>query len=163
MASETINVRTTTTEKVVLDAAAKAAMKAKLVRVLERGHLSDRLNIMKNDKHYEWASRDPVEISRLQAMGFKLCQDEDLKANALHNDGTQNITVGDVVLMEAPLELKELIDDAKKEIYEKRHGKGAKQEEKDFVARINQSGLPTINESSSEAVDGNSLKNLVNG
>lgn len=163
MASETINLRTETTAKVVMDPKAKAELKAKLVRVLERGHLSDRLNIGKTDKHYEWASKDPVDIARLQAMGFKICADPELKQNALHNDGTTNITVGDVVLMEAPHELKELIDEANQEIYRRRHGKHSKQEEKDFEGRIKQTGLPSFNESSSDAVDGASLKTIVSG
>ena len=163
MASEVINVRTETAAKVVMSPEDRAKLKAKLVRVLERGHLSDRLNVNKTDKHYEWVSKDPVDIARLQAMGFKICDDAELKKNALHNDGTSNITVGDVVLMEAPLELKEMIDEANKEIYQRRHGKKTKQEESDFEGRIKQTGLPSFNESSSEAVGGEALKNLVTG
>lgn len=160
MPAEVINVRTTTASPVVLDEKAKVEMKAKLVRVLERGHLSDRLTITKGDKHFEWVSKDPVDIARLQAMGFKLCQDPDLKANSLHNDGTANISVGDVVLMEAPLELKALLDETKAEMYQQKHGK-VKQEDRDFASRIKTTGLPSINESTTTAIDGQSLKNLV--
>jgi hypothetical protein len=163
MASETINVRTTTAAKVVMDPKAKAELRANMVRVLERGHLSGRLDIEKGDRYYEWVSKDPSDIARLKSMGFKMCDDPELAKNSLHNDGTANITIGDVVLMEAPLELKEMLNEVNKEIYQRRHGKSSKQEETDFAGRLKQTGLPSFNESTSDAVDGASLKTIVSG
>ena len=163
MASETINIRKETTAKVVMDPKVKAELRAKMVQVLERGHLSGRLNIDDKSKHYEWSSKDPSDVARLTAMGFKVCDNPGLKANALHNDGTSNITVGDVILMEAPLELKEMLDEVNQEIYQRRHGKKSKHEETEFAGRLKQTGLASFNESSSETVDGASLKSIVTG
>lgn len=142
----------------------KAEMKKRVSHILERGLLHDRLNVpLPDDTIGQWVSDDPVEIARMKALGFE----EDTqyaKGNALHSDGTGRAKVGDTIFMIAPKEVGEIIEETRKELYERTHGKKAKAEETDAVAKLASQNIGgVVNQSQTKVVDGKQLHTIVSG
>ena len=126
-----------------------ADKKAIIARVLERGIIIDRCTVDLPEHLYgEWVSDDPTEISRMMLLGFekdsKYAVDRSTNARG---DGVAKI--GDVIYMTAPVEVKEIIDAVRAEMYAKANPVSKKQkEEQDFQRNADRSGLPVIDESS---------------
>ncbi len=129
-----------------------ADKKAIIARVLERGIIIDRCTVdLPKHLYGEWVSEDPIEISRMQLLGFEkdttYATDRSINASG---DGVSKI--GDVVYMTAPVEVKEIIDAVRAEMYERANPTKDKQkEEKDFQRLADKTGLPVIDESSVDA------------
>lgn len=97
--------------------------KAKLARILERGIVHDRLHVeLPPDLHGEWIRKDPLEIKRMQTLGFWM-DTEYAPKRALHSDGTGAAGVGDVVYMLCERERKEIIDELRHDQLIKMNGK----------------------------------------
>jgi hypothetical protein len=154
-----LNKSTSAPPSVKLDAEAKAALKAKVTRVLERGLLADRLTVeLPDDMYGEWVYNDPVEIDRMSTMGFQI--DTKYSVNSsLHGQGK----VGDTIFMVASRDVKEVIDEARSELYERTHGKYNKKEESEFSGLIEKQGTPVHNSSKTHMIDGNTLKQTIEG
>lgn len=111
----------------------RAERKAKLASILERGIVGDRLYVdLPSDVHGEWVPDDPLEIHRMQALGFEVDKTYSVK-RALHAGGDGVSKVGDVVFMTCPMEIKEIVDEIRLENYHKTNTKGYQKEEKDFA------------------------------
>lgn len=103
--------------------AEKGELKAKLAAVMDRGIVSDRLNVdLPPDIHGEWVRRDPLEIKRLEALGFKI-DDKFATNRGIHSDGSNSAIIGDVIFMICPKEVKEIIDEIRTEAVIKQHTK----------------------------------------
>lgn len=130
----------------------RAERKARIANVFGRGLVATKLDVKLPDGTYgEWVRNDKSEISRFQAMGFRRGKESELGQVSMHNAGTDDIIVGDVTLMIAPMEVKEIIDELRDENFKKRHGDyskvemGSTVEEREFKTN---SPLPVIDESS---------------
>ena len=124
-----------------------ADKKAIIARVLERGIIIDRATVDLPDHLYgEWVSEDPTEISRMQLLGFEL-DSKYAVDRATNADGTGVAKIGDVVFMTAPMEVKEIIDAVRGEMYARANPTSDKQkEESDFARQADKAGLPVIDE-----------------
>lgn len=144
------------TNKSKVDLSNKTEHLARLAKILDRGMISDRLHVtLPDDKYGEWVHNDPVEINRMQAMGFDEDREYAVK-NSMHTDATGRAVVGDVVFMVAPMWVKEAIDAHAAKRYEQAHGKKKTEEEK-FAMLTNQQGFPVVNKSNSNVVDGKDI------
>lgn len=133
--------------------------KARLARILERGIIADRLAVdLPKDKYGEWVSDDPVEIARMQALGFEV--DTEFAPNvSLHSSGTKAGKIGDVIHMICSRENKDILEEIRKENYDKRHNRkpashraNTQGEEREAVANIDRTGLPAIMESNTTII-----------
>ena len=121
--------------------------KAKLARVLERGVVVDRLNVdLPPELYGEWVSDDPVSIASMEALGFYKDTNYATK-NSLHSTGTQEGRVGDTIFMVCDREVKEIIDEIRRDQFERTHGRTRQREDKEGVSLVEKSGLPTFTES----------------
>lgn len=124
--------------------------KARLARVLERGFVPDRLIVdLPNNLYGEWVPDDPVEIARLESMGFHV-DTEYSTAKSLHSTGAKQGRVGDAIFMVCDSETKEIIDEIRREQYNRAYGKKDKnryREEKEASGMIEREGLATFAES----------------
>jgi hypothetical protein len=146
-----------TTNKSIVES--RSEKKARLATILERGMVGDRLHVeLPDDKYGEWVPNDKVEIYRMQSLGFEVDK-EYAKRRALHNDGTDGISiVGDVIFMTCDRDTKDIMEEIKRENYDRVNSpKGAK-EEKDFKANMMNSVTPPIDKSSTENVDQDAIK-----
>src|SRR4051812_10412635 len=102
----------------------RAEKKAKLVSILSRSIVTDRLAVdLPADMYGEWFPNDKMEIYRAQMMGFKI-DTEYAKARALHENpqhGGDASIVADAIFMTCELETKQLIDEIKQENYDATH------------------------------------------
>lgn len=118
----------------------KIEMKARIAEVLDRGVVGDRLFVdLPPDMDGQWVPRDQQAMFRMEALGYQV----DTKwapARRLHDKGDGASHVGDVVFMVAPKIIREVIDEVKRDRYNRIHApKGGKQkEEKDFEAQNQQ-------------------------
>jgi hypothetical protein len=128
----------------------RADLKAKAVRVLDRGVTGDRQQVeLPDDKYGEWVPDDKMEIFRMEALGFHVDKEYASK-RALHDaggDGTSKIA--DTIFMVCDREMKEVIDEIERERYEAANSpRGGKQkEERDFASEAKQVGLPDATKS----------------
>lgn len=133
-------------DTIVVETETRAQRKARMAQVLDRGIVSDRLNVDLSEQglHPEWVHKDDVVKKR--ALGFKIVDKELLPGRSLHDTGDSHITVGDVVLMACDLETKEIIDEIRKEKYDKIHApKGGKQkEEREFESQVDKTSSPIV-------------------
>ena len=108
----------------------RANRKARLASILDRSVLGDRFNVkLPDDKHGEWIRNDPMEIHRMEALGFKV--DTEYATNrALHGDGSDSAIVGDVIFMTCERETKDIIDEIRQEQF---FAKNAKPGEKKML------------------------------
>ncbi|HEX9430476.1 MAG TPA: hypothetical protein VF944_08875 [Candidatus Bathyarchaeia archaeon] len=134
----------------------RAEKKAKLARILERGMIADRLTVdLPPEVHGEWVPNDKSEIYRMKMLGFKI-DDEFAVKRALHDEGDGRSIVGDTVFMTCDRETKDIIDEIRRDNFERMNGKpGAttkrQKEESEFKAQSEAIGMPVIEESASRA------------
>jgi len=125
-----------------------AEKKAVIARVLERGIIIDRATVdLPPGLYGEWVSEDPTEISRMQLLGFEL-DSKYAVDRATNADGTGVAKIGDVVYMVAPIEVKEIIDAVRAEMYARANptSTSKQKEEADFARQADKAGLPVIDE-----------------
>ena len=127
--------------------------KARLVSVLERGIVHDRLHVpLPPDIYGEWARMDPLEIARMQTLGFQIDY-EYAQRRALHSDGTGAAVVGDVVFMTCPRETYEIIKEIRHEQFMRTNAPKKSKEEVELIANTfrDADGLvPTFSESNTD-------------
>lgn len=118
------------TEEDVAAAETRANKKARIARVLERGVVIDRATVeLPPNLHGEWIHRDDNDIDRMKLLGFWIDGEEGHptyfkgEKRPLHSDGTKVPTIGDTIFMVCDKDNKELIDEVRREQYEKMHGK----------------------------------------
>lgn len=121
-----------------IEKAEKGELKAKLASILDRGIIADRLIVdLPDGIHGEWCRNDPLEIRRLESLGFRV-DTEFASKRAIHSDGSDSSIVGDVIHMICPKEVKEVIEEIRHEQVIKQHMKKKKgnaevnKEETDF-------------------------------
>lgn len=106
-----------------IEKAERGELKAKLAAILDRGIVEDRLRVeVPDNMHQEWVRNDPIEIRRLQSLGFMI-DDVYAPSRAIHSDGTSSAIVGDVISMICPREIKEVIDEIRLEQIIKQNAK----------------------------------------
>lgn len=120
---------------------------AKMIEILERGDIPDRLNVeLPDDMHGEWVSNDPVSITRKKTLGFDIDTKHAAK-NAMHNDGSGNPIIGDVIHMTIPRSRYEILERIKQKRYNEQHGikDGKTPEERAYLAKNKSQGdVPNI-------------------
>src|SRR2546430_6871008 len=129
--------------------------KALLARVLERGVVIDRATVeLPPHLHGEWIHRDDNDIDRMRLLGFWIDGEGGHETyfkgekRALHSDGTKVPMIGDTVFMITTRENKEIIEEIRREHYERMHGRPgevttSQREEKKFKETVSSAGLPT--------------------
>lgn len=142
----------------------KQQIKGMLVEVLDRGIINDRLymgNVTPPDLHGEWVHVDA--IPEYQVIGFNV--DTELgKQRGLHNNGTDRTQVGDVVYMTVPRIVKEAIDEARLDRYNRMHGRNGSTpvEESGYIAEASKTAdqdyIKITNQSTTKEVAGDDLK-----
>lgn len=149
----------------------KAQLKAKMVDILDRGVTTSRLDLdVQDDIHYEWCPNNAVEKNRLKTMGFEvLSRSQHLKSgNPLHEGGSDEIIVGDVIAMGCSRARKEALDEIKSERFIAMHGRpgsNKQAEETEFEKRMRETmepaGITSIVESNTANVTGAELANTL--
>lgn len=139
-----------------------AEKKAVIARVLERGIIIDRATVDLPDGLYgEWVSEDPTEISRMQLLGFELDKEHAVDRST-NSDGSGVSKIGDVVFMTAPMEVKEIIDSVRSEMYHRANPTSSKQkEESDFARQADKAGLPVIDEGDVSSAREDQIRNAL--
>jgi hypothetical protein len=131
--------------------AARIRLKKNLVATMDRGVVAHRLHVkLPPHIHGEWVRNDQFEIDRLAELGFKI-DDQYAMARSLHNDGSNNPIVGDVIFMTCPMEVKELIDEIRNEQaianHSPRNRKHAEEKEFDSLTKRDSGGIvPTFSD-----------------
>lgn len=141
-------------EPVVLSPEERAKKKARLATLLDRGIVSDRLQVaLPPDKHGEWVRNDPLDIHRLETLGFEV-DHEFAPSRALHSDGSGAAVVGDVIFMITSRENKELIDEIRHEQFLAANNPKKSKEEVDFEANVRSTGgdVPVFTDSKQRVV-----------
>ncbi len=154
--AETIKAGSTNLSVTQVDFDAKTAtrdeIKARVRGVLERGYIIEKLNVkLPDDLTGQWVVNDPVEISRMQSMGYKV-DDTHATASKLHSDGTNAPIVGDVIFMTAPKVVKEVHDEVVQERI-RRNNKIRGNTDEAVTSQIQGAGLQAVNESSVSTVN----------
>jgi len=140
--------------------------KAKLVQVLERGIVAERLSVdLPSDMYGEWVADDPMEVSRMEALGFWIDR-EYAKKRRLHADGSDASYIGDVVFMCCTRDQHELLEEIRIERKEAMHGKAGEKgkEEKDYSAKVREETpeVPVIDDSKARRVDKEQILGALN-
>jgi hypothetical protein len=139
----------------------RAAAKAKLVTVLDRGVTGDRIQVeLPADKYGEWVPNDKMEIYRMEAMGFHV-DTEYASKRALHDKGGDGTSIiADTIFMVCEKETKELIQEIERERYEAANSPrgGRQKEERDFANEAKQVGLPDATKSRIDSTNLSSIK-----
>lgn len=133
--------------------------KARLATILDRGLVGDRLQVdLPTDRYGEWVPKDAVEVYRMKALGFNI-DTEFAKNRALHSDGTDGSSiVGDVVFMTCDMETKELLEEIKRENYDKVNAPKKSKEEADYENLVKKTNeIPLVN-SSTDSVNKDDIK-----
>jgi len=153
-----------------MDKAERGELKAKLSAILDRGIVQDRLHVdLPDDLHGEWVRNDPLEIRRLEALGFQIDNEYAVK-RAIHTDGTNSAIVGDVVHMTCPKEVKETIDEIRKDRMIREHSgkrvgkKKINKEERDLLAdvdRLRSAGVSAFVNSTDRPAGNRELADIV--
>lgn len=153
-----------------IEKAERGELKAKLASILDRGIVQDRLTVeLPEDLHGEWVRNDPLEIRRLETLGFRV-DDEYATKRAIHSDGTNSAIVGDVIHMICPKEVKDLIDEIRIERMVREHagkkmGKSrVNKEERELLTdidRLRDSGVSGYINSSEKAAGNKELADIV--
>lgn len=136
--------------------------KARLAKVYERGITGDRLHVdLPPDKYGQWVPDDVVSINRLRALGFEIDQ-KWAPHRALHDKGDGASYVGDTVFMVCDREVKEIIDEIRKDRYERLNNPrdGKQKEERDFIAQADPITVPTSESKAREAKKGDIIAAL---
>lgn len=124
--------------------------KARFARVLDRGHIQDRLHVpLPPELHGEWVSKDPREIMEKEALGFRVDK-EYAKKSTLHAAGADgSVVVGDTIFMVCAKEDIDLVNQIKAERYAKANSKNNQKEDTGYKHQMTEelSDLPVISES----------------
>jgi hypothetical protein len=143
-------------ESVIQTEMSRAEKKARLISVLERGIVHDRLFVpLPPEVHGEWVRDDPLEIARMQTLGFVI-DHEYAPKRALHSDGSDVGRVGDVIFMTCDREIKEIVDEIRHEQFLRINAPSKSKEEEEMIANtLRESGheVPTFSESKTHKVD----------
>jgi len=125
-------------------------LKARVLSVLDRGVVNDRLHVKLPAHLYgEWCRNDPLEVDRLRTLGFWLDEEFSTK-RAIHADGSKANKVGDVIFMVTTKDNKEIIDEARREI-SARADRKVEREERELqnnIRNATQGDIPSFVESS---------------
>lgn len=150
---------TETNDKVNIRDLPRNERRARLIKIRERGYISQRLEVdLPPDKYGEWCLNDPAEIARMQAMGFEI-DTIHAPSKALHSNGSGMAIVGDVIFMTCPREVKEDIDWAATErLRQLRNPAKPQPEEANALNSIASLGLETTNTSRRTQVDESTIK-----
>jgi|SRR5215203_1305368 len=128
----------------------RAQRKARYASVLSRSLVDDRLNVPLPPHLYgEWIRNDPLEINRMQMLGFWL-DTEYAPRRAIHQGAKESAVMGDVVFVVCERVNKEAIDEVRHEQFLKLNAPKASREEKDFRKTTSAnlgSDIPTFSES----------------
>jgi hypothetical protein len=127
--------------KVPTDDMTRAQKKARLIQVLDRGVTHDRLKVdLPPDVYGEWVPNDTTEIAYKESLGFEM--DTKYAPNrALHNRGDGKPIVGDCVFMVTSMEQHLLIEEIRREQYDKLNHKDKKQrEERQYETLVDKQG-----------------------
>lgn len=132
----------------------KAERKARLAMVLERGAVNPRLEVkLPPDLWGEWVSMSPVEIMRMESLGYKI-DTEYAPKRALHSKGDAASILGDVIYMTTEKSNYEDIQEVYRDQYmrlnhPKRQSDGSttQREEEEVMQSIKRQGLVPINTS----------------
>lgn len=118
-------------------AASRSERKARIAQVLDRGVVGDRLYVeLPADTVGQWVPKDKAEIARMESLGYRL-DSEFATKRRLHDGGDGLSYVGDVVHMIADKETRDIIDEIKRERYDKMNDPSRQKEERDFKASTN--------------------------
>lgn len=133
---EVIEVKSEGNEKVP-PTLTRAERKARFAQVLDRSIVGDRLKVNLPPNVYgEWVPNDQMEIYRMEALGFKI-DTEFARQRELHSRGDAASYVGDCVFMVQPMEDHEILEEIRKEQYDRLNSKKPRQrEEKDFATQV---------------------------
>jgi len=136
--------------------------KARLVQILDRGLVHDRLSVvLPPDKHGEWVRANPMDIDAMRTLGFEVDNEFSTK-RTIHADGSSSNKVGDVIYMTCPKETKELIDEIRLEQSERANNpRKVQREETEFrnqTHRDTGDDIGTFVESKTRAVTRDQLK-----
>lgn len=119
-----------------LAAETKAQRRARLINVLDRGVMHDRLYVkLPDNMHGEWARNKPEDIMYMQTLGFKVDDEFAPKRSLNANGDGKSAVIGDVIFMTCPRELKEEIDAIRLEQFYAKNGKPGEnsvREEREF-------------------------------
>lgn len=142
-------------QKVTMTPEERAAKKARLAVLLDRGIVNDRLKVdLPPDVHGEWVRNDPLDVQRLRALGFEV-DNQFATAHGLHNDGTGSAIIGDVVFMTTSRENKDLIDEIRHEQFLRSNNPKKAREEKQFEEKTGKDTggqIPTFTDSTQRSV-----------
>lgn len=143
---------TKSTEAHIKPTESREQRKARLATVYERGITGDRLHVdLPPDKYGQWVSNDVVSIHRLRALGFEIDTVYAPK-RALHDKGDSASYVGDTLFMVCDMETKEIIDEIRRDRYERLNPKKGKQrEEKAYIEAAGEINVPTSESRAREA------------
>lgn len=138
MAERKIEIDTTggTENTVIASPETREQKKARRAQVLDRGQLGDRLQVdLPPDLYGEWVPNNTVDVFRKRAMGFEI-DEVHARKRAMHDKGDAASYVGDCVFMTCSMEDKEILDEIRKDRYDKTHNPrgGRQKEERDFLS-----------------------------
>lgn len=121
--------------------------RARLVSILDRGVVHDRLHVeVPPNKHVEWVRNTPLDVDAMKVLGFSIDTEFAVKRN-IHSDGTSANVVGDVIAMVCDKEVKEDIDWARAERLKRVHNPRAGKAEREFQASVDPEIQPSTNSS----------------
>jgi len=154
-----------------IEKAERGEIKARLAAILDRGILNDRLQVdLPDDLHGEWVRNDPLEVRRLESLGFWV-DNEHATKRSIHSDGSNSSIVGDVVHMCCQKEIKEVIDEIRAERMIRTHtpkkkgNRNVNREEEQFqedVDKLHSSGVTSFVNSDEKRAGNKELADLVN-
>lgn len=135
---------------------------ARLATVLDRGVVFDRLKVdLPPDLYGEWVRNDPLEIDRMQTLGFWV-DNTYASRRSLHSDGSSANIVADVIHMCTMRVNKEMIDQIylEKQVRSTRHPKHAIEDDEfvDKVRRETGEDIPAFSESKMTPVNINDVR-----
>lgn len=142
------------------DEAQTKEMRARVVRILERGFTNERLQVqLPDDMWGEWVEKDDAEILRMKDLGYHI-DTEYAKNRVLHSDADGTLKTGSVIFMVTPKWNKDLIDEIKHKRFmdthfpkKKKGDKSSQGEEESFANEVhNKLDMPVIEESSVKEV-----------
>lgn len=137
---------------------------ARLASVFDRGVLNDRFKVaIPDDLHGEWVRDDPLEIQRMETLGFWK-DDQYATTRQLHSDGTSSAKIGDVVFMLTLKDNKKLIDQVMQERAKEIQRGGKQQEDKEFednVRRDTQGDIIPFSEGHTRVMDMNAIRDTL--
>jgi len=143
-----------------------AEAKPKIVDILDRGMVVDRLKVdLPSDLHGEWVPNDKLEIARYEALGFVI-DTAYAPSRSLHSDGTGKAIVGDTIHMICHKSVRETIDKIRQRNFDAAHGIKAKQaEESEYLktaAPLIADGIVPMADSKAHAINDRDIAAVLN-